>query len=152
MNIEDSKVLQSEFKARGERIAELEVELKQWKKAVEGLTPSGSEFVNDPENCARYIRERTNWPNVVRQLRQKNTELCKELQGIANACDSHSGAQKWNIREFALEAIKKFQSELPLISNESDILVGVEFGFKEHEKGHNLQMALSEAQRVMAGK
>jgi hypothetical protein len=30
----------------------------RWKKAIEGLTPSGSEFVDDPETCAAYIRER----------------------------------------------------------------------------------------------
>lgn len=36
----------------------LEAMERRWKKAVEGLTPSGSEFVDDPENCARHIRER----------------------------------------------------------------------------------------------
>jgi hypothetical protein len=31
--------------------------LRRYKAALEGLTPGGSEFVNDPENCARYVRE-----------------------------------------------------------------------------------------------
>jgi len=32
--------------------------LWRYKKALEGLTPNGSEFVNDPEYCAEFIRER----------------------------------------------------------------------------------------------
>jgi hypothetical protein len=30
----------------------------KWKRALEGLTPGGSEFVDDPEACARFVRER----------------------------------------------------------------------------------------------
>jgi len=34
-------------KRRSEHIAELEAENARWRKAVEGLTPGGSEFVNE---------------------------------------------------------------------------------------------------------
>lgn len=30
--------------------------LWRYKRALEGLTPGGSEFVNDPEYCAQYVR------------------------------------------------------------------------------------------------
>lgn len=35
-----------------------ETKLPQWKAALEDLTPSGSEFVDDPKTCARYVRRR----------------------------------------------------------------------------------------------
>lgn len=38
---------------------------KQWKAAIEGLTPGGSEYVNDPEACAATIRERSRWPRQI---------------------------------------------------------------------------------------
>lgn len=31
--------------------------LRRYKRALEGLTPGGSEFVNDPEYCAEWIRK-----------------------------------------------------------------------------------------------
>jgi hypothetical protein len=31
--------------------------LWRYKRALEGLTPGGSEFVNDPEFCAAYVRK-----------------------------------------------------------------------------------------------
>jgi len=33
--------------------------LWRYKKALEGCTPGGSEFVNDPEYCAEFVRERS---------------------------------------------------------------------------------------------
>jgi hypothetical protein len=30
--------------------------LKRYKRALEGLTPGGSEFVDDPERCAATVR------------------------------------------------------------------------------------------------
>ena len=35
-----------------------ETKLPQWKAALEGLTPSGSEFVDDPETCRRFVKDR----------------------------------------------------------------------------------------------
>jgi hypothetical protein len=54
-----------------------------WKKAIEGLTPSGSEFVNDPEACAAHIRDRYNPMHTFKQLRQERDALRAALKKIA---------------------------------------------------------------------
>lgn len=51
----------------------------RWKKAVEGLTPSGSEFVDDPEACAAYIRKRCQYPQMIIDLREQVDALNKRL-------------------------------------------------------------------------
>lgn len=48
--------------------------LDRYKSALEGLTPGGSEFVNDPEKCARWVRESHNimvqaLKNIIRRLK-----------------------------------------------------------------------------------
>jgi hypothetical protein len=35
--------------------------LKRYKKALEGLTVGGSEYYDDPERCARDIKDRLNF-------------------------------------------------------------------------------------------
>lgn len=57
-----------------------QAEVDRWKKAIEGLTPSGSEFVNDPEFCAAYIRKRTEYPRMIIELRERVKELESALQ------------------------------------------------------------------------
>lgn len=52
-----------------DRNTTLESELAAWKKAVVGLTPSGSEFVDDPKRCAEYIRKSTNYPKMIVEMR-----------------------------------------------------------------------------------
>lgn len=42
-----------------------------WKRAVEGLTPGGSEFANDPERCAQFIKDRCNYPKQIIELRKQ---------------------------------------------------------------------------------
>jgi hypothetical protein len=32
--------------------------LKRYKRELEGLTPGGSEFVNNPEGCAAFVRDK----------------------------------------------------------------------------------------------
>lgn len=59
------------IEALNHKDTEHEKVVKRWKKAVEGLTPSGSEFVNDPERCAKYIREKTRYPKQIIDLRAK---------------------------------------------------------------------------------
>ena len=41
----------------------------RWKKAVEGVTPPGSEYVDDPERCADFIRFRSNYPPIIIALK-----------------------------------------------------------------------------------
>jgi len=52
-------------------VGDLRERVTAWKKAIEGLTPSGSEYVDDPERCAAYIRERLAGPKTVRDLRAR---------------------------------------------------------------------------------
>ena len=47
--------------------------LWRYKKALEGLTPGGSEFVNDPENCAQFARNcRTHQHETIVRLTREN--------------------------------------------------------------------------------
>lgn len=57
-----------------EAAEELEL-LTRYKKALESLTPGGSEFSNDPERCAADIRERTNYPKQIIELRAELAAL-----------------------------------------------------------------------------
>lgn len=63
----------------------------RWKKAVEGLTPGGSEYVNDPERCAEAIRKRCEWPRQIREAQALAQRLAKALRTIeAMSFDSGS--------------------------------------------------------------
>ncbi len=55
-------------------LAEALKELERWKKAVEGLTPLGSEFIDDPERCAAWIK------------RDSYMELRRKLNGLIGQC------------------------------------------------------------------
>ncbi len=52
-------------------------------KILESLTPGGSEFVDDPERCARYIRDLIDSGHQAKKdrarLMQDKTELLKTL-------------------------------------------------------------------------
>lgn len=61
--------------------------LARWKRAIEGLTPGGSEFADDPERCALFIRDRTNYPRQIVELR---TELAR-LRAIEQAARQLAG-------------------------------------------------------------
>ena len=56
-------------------VAELKRHLARWKKAIEGLTPSGSEFVDDPERCAVHILARTIGPRKYVEMGQRVEQL-----------------------------------------------------------------------------
>lgn len=58
----------------------VEAELLRWKKAVEGLTPGGSEFVDNPEACAAYIQNNLNTPRRIMKLLAERKELVEALQ------------------------------------------------------------------------
>lgn len=78
--------------------APLEAEIKEWKKAIEGLTPSGSEFVNDPKACAEYIRRRTNYPKMIIDLRAENERLRDGISLILTDLDSFCDGIVWRMR------------------------------------------------------
>jgi hypothetical protein len=50
--------LEVELEDAAIKIDHLETILKQYKRALEGLTPGGSEFANDPERCAAFVRDK----------------------------------------------------------------------------------------------
>jgi len=49
--------------------------LWRYKKALEGLTPGGSEFVNDPERCAEFVRERSR--GLIRAMAEQKRRLAR---------------------------------------------------------------------------
>ena len=55
----------------------------RYKKALESLTPGGSEYVDDPKRCAETIRERFNGPvKILKRLsaKLKTSDLCERYQ------------------------------------------------------------------------
>ena len=63
-------------------VEEQDAEIKRWKAAIEGLTPNGSEYVDDPEACAAAIRARTRWPKQIIELRAEVEFLRSELAQV----------------------------------------------------------------------
>lgn len=50
--------------------------LLRYKRALEGLTPGGSEFVDEPERCAEMVRESlASRMRVIVSLTKRNREL-----------------------------------------------------------------------------
>ena len=45
------------FTPMQDEIKKLKEERDRYEKAIVSLTPSGSEFVNDPEYCAKHVKE-----------------------------------------------------------------------------------------------
>lgn len=57
-------------------IEELAITALKWKEAVEGLTPNGSEFVDDPKACSAYIRQVLHSPvTIVHRLNARIAAL-----------------------------------------------------------------------------
>lgn len=63
------------------RVDEAQVVIARWKKAIEGLTPSGSEYVDDPERCAQHIRLRLSLSSD--RLRKARTEIAALREHLA---------------------------------------------------------------------
>lgn len=61
-------------------LAAQSAEIARWKKALEGLTPQGSEFVNDPERCAAYVQDaRTSERSLLKEKVKENARLKRAL-------------------------------------------------------------------------
>lgn len=54
----------------------------RWKTAIEGLTPQGSEYVNDPDACAAAIRQRCQYPKMIIELKRQVAELSAEVARV----------------------------------------------------------------------
>lgn len=62
-------------------------ELEKVKKILHELTPGGSEFYNDPEYCAKWVRENREenhyaLANQIKELKNKNEELQREVERL----------------------------------------------------------------------
>jgi hypothetical protein len=57
MRASDLERIKRTRSATPEEIERLVDTVWRWKRALEGLTPSGSEFVDDPEFCAKYVKD-----------------------------------------------------------------------------------------------
>lgn len=57
--------------------------LLRYKQALEGLTPGGSEFVDDPEYCAEFVRRsrHSQHETIVRLTKELNALRPKGPQG-----------------------------------------------------------------------
>lgn len=57
-----------------------------YKKTLEGLTPGGSEFVDDPERCATAIRDRFAGPVTILKRQKVKLEAAEEMgKALKNA-------------------------------------------------------------------
>jgi len=104
----------------------LETENQKLKRLLHDLTPGGSEFYNNPEYCAKWIREN----------RQQEAKILKEM--VKAAKDKNEVLQADN--------------ERLLNSHKSAMLTAMEFGYKECEKGNNLDMAFINFNKALQNK
>lgn len=76
----------------------------RWQRAIEGLTPGGSEFADDPERCAAFVR-RNSYMEMFKQnkdLKQRVERLEMALQDIANMPSREGRAMPRRIANEAL--------------------------------------------------
>jgi hypothetical protein len=59
---------------------------KEWRQALQGLTPGGSEFLT-PEECAAYVRKRTAYPRMIIEMRHERKYLIEAVEAALVACD-----------------------------------------------------------------
>lgn len=72
---------------------------ERYEKAITSLTPGGSEFVNDPEYCAKHVKEfqasqhRLICELVIekKKLKEENALLIEALESIVNSYEKSRG-------------------------------------------------------------
>lgn len=90
----------------------LQAEIQRLKRLLHDLTPGGSEFYDDLEYCAKWIRENReeNHYSLVKQIaaiKEKNKQLVDALQDIKNMETSGS---RWDVLKIVTEALKTISS------------------------------------------
>jgi len=114
----DLKTAMNERDAYLDGLTDLRAELARWKAAIEGLTPQGSEYVDDPERCAEAIRERCRYPKQVIGLRAENAALWELLSNMRIEIDS-AEAENAALRELLEGAYPYVQHfGLPLLRDQ----------------------------------
>jgi hypothetical protein len=63
-------------------VARAEALLMRYKRALEGLTPGGSEFVDDPERCAEHARKRQDslWEQFKKQKLRTDETVARAVE------------------------------------------------------------------------
>jgi hypothetical protein len=83
-------------------------------RALESLTPGGSEFVNEPERCVAFVRDRLSYTiNSVKKRRDLTTALCN----IGNAIGAPT--MDYADPEFQLKQVHKRLQEISQIVQEA---------------------------------
>jgi hypothetical protein len=85
--VENQQAFDQQQRALAETRIQLVAErnlLERYRAALEGLTPGGSEFVNDPENCAWYVREAMNRQHeTIKRFKYRGDEPLAFVQRVA---------------------------------------------------------------------
>ena len=101
---ERAKIAAKEMKLTGwdrwaATVTDLLEELEQWKKALESLTPGGSEFVDNPDACASYLRDRLIYPKKIIELQAELERVEKSLKVVQSHAKSAMDKlpERWNM-------------------------------------------------------
>lgn len=105
-----------------EEIARLRAEVARWKSAVEGLTPGGSEYVDDPERCAEHIRQWCAWPKKMIALKAENEQLRSVLQDERNLCKLYK--ESFDVADWAYNVAEA--SRLRLAADKNQLVEAIE--------------------------
>ena len=83
---------------------------EKWERALVGLTPGGSEFVGEPENCVRFVRERL---ETVIQVQKRALAAEKAAENLADALRIITElAERPCVIEVANEALATWKEKL----------------------------------------
>lgn len=90
-------------------------EQEKWEKALVSLTPGGSEFAGDPENCVRHIRERfENNHKLTAEAIKERKRLEAINKELLEALDSAPFTSKYNSAETFIEAYEKWRDDIKI--------------------------------------
>ncbi len=96
----------------------LSAENERLKRLLHDLTPQGSEFYNDPEYCAKWVRanrleEKQQLTKIIADLKKENASISFDLQCAAT--DKLELEQKNKQLEEALQEVTDFLHVLPML-------------------------------------
>lgn len=73
-----------------ERAEQAESRIKEFDLALQSLTPSGSEFVNDPQRCVEIVRQiRDGHLELIHKFAKRANDFESRLKKLQEAVDSH---------------------------------------------------------------
>ena len=91
----------------------LELEVIKLKMLLHDLTPGGSEFYDNPEYCAEWVKKQRQeshytMANIIKELKERNKALYDALQ---NLCDKVEKLALWDKTDSAYYNAKKALTE-----------------------------------------